>query len=135
MGFGEYANFDGLGLAELIRRREVSAAEVLEAAIERVERHDPRLNAVVYRAYDEARRQAAAPLREAAFAGVPFLVKDLNLNVAGMPRTDAVGVHRVAAAAAGVVGLQAVQCIAAGPDRACEHAGRQRGDPQLSLRS
>jgi amidase len=88
MGFADYVEYDGLGLAELIRRKEVSASEVLEAAIERVERHNPRLNAVVYKAYDEARAQAARPLAAAPFAGVPFLLKDLNLNVAGMPRTD-----------------------------------------------
>jgi amidase len=88
MGFADYVEYDGLGLAELIRRKEVSASEVLEAAIERVERHNPRLNAVVYKAYDEARAQAARPLAAAPFGGVPFLLKDLNLNVAGMPRTD-----------------------------------------------
>ncbi len=88
MGFAQYADYDGLGLAQLIRSRQVSAAEVLEAAIERVERLNPRLNAVVHTAYDEARREAAGPGRDAPFAGVPFLVKDLNLDVAGMPRTD-----------------------------------------------
>jgi len=88
MGFSEYAEHDGLGLADLIRRREVSPAEVLEAAIENVERHNPRLNAVVYKAYDEARRTAAGPLPEGTLRGVPFLLKDLNLDVAGMPRTD-----------------------------------------------
>ena len=88
MGFSEYAEHDGLGLADLIRRREVSPAEVLEAAIENVERHNPRLNAVVYKAYDEARRTVAGSLPEGTLRGVPFLLKDLNLDVAGMPRTD-----------------------------------------------
>ncbi len=88
MGFSEYAEHDGLGLADLIRRREVSPAEVLEAAIENVERHNPRLNAVIYKAYDEARRTSAGPLPEGTLRGVPFLLKDLNLDVAGMPRTD-----------------------------------------------
>ncbi len=88
MGFAEYAEYDGLGLAERIRRRDVSAAEVLEAAIERVERLNPRLNAVVYKAYDDARRAAAGPRPDGPLQGVPFLLKDLNLNAAGMPRTD-----------------------------------------------
>ena len=88
MGFSEYAEHDGLGLADLIRRREVSPAEVLEAAIENVERHNPQLNAVIYKAYDEARRTAAGPLPGGTLRGVPFLLKDLNLDVAGMPRTD-----------------------------------------------
>jgi len=88
MGFAEYAEHDGLGLAELVRRREVSPAEVLEAAIERVERHNAKLNAVVHRAYDDARRAASAALPDGPFRGVPFLLKDLNLDAAGMPRTD-----------------------------------------------
>ena len=88
MGFAEYAEYDGLGLAELVRRREVSPAEVLDAAIERVERHNARLNAVVHRAYDGARRAAAGALPDGPFRGVPFLLKDLNLDAAGMPRTD-----------------------------------------------
>ena len=52
MGFPEYADHDGLGLAELVRRKEVTPAELVEAAIERIERHNPVLNAVVYKAYD-----------------------------------------------------------------------------------
>jgi amidase len=88
MGFAEYAAYDALGLAELIRRRAVSPAEVLEAAIERIERHNPTLNAVVHRAYEAARQTALAPLPDGPFCGVPFLVKDLNCDVAGMPRTD-----------------------------------------------
>ena len=48
------------GLAELVRKGEVSAAELVEAAIERIERHNPALNAVVYKAYDEARAAAGA---------------------------------------------------------------------------
>ena len=88
MGFAEYAEYDALGLAELIRRRALSPAEVLEAAIERIERHNPTLNAVVHRAYEAARRTALGPLPDGPFCGVPFLVKDLNCDVAGMPRTD-----------------------------------------------
>jgi amidase len=88
MGFSEYADHDGLALADLIRRREVSPSEVLEAAIERIERHNPVLNAVVHQAFDSARRTAAAGPPEGPFRGVPFLVKDLNCDVGGMPRTD-----------------------------------------------
>ncbi len=88
MSFPEYAEYDALGLAELIRRGEVKPIEVLEAAIERVERHDPALNAVVHRAFDEARAVATVALPDGPFRGVPFLVKDLNLSVAGWPRTD-----------------------------------------------
>ena len=88
MGFAEYSDYDGLGLAELVRRGEVSPGELVEEAILRVERHDPTLNAVVYKAYDEARRTAASELPDGPFRGVPFLVKDLGCPVAGMPRTS-----------------------------------------------
>ncbi len=88
MAFTEYSEYDGLGLAELVRRGEVSAAELVEEAIARIERHNPVLNAVVYKAYDEARRAARGVLPDGAFRGVPFLVKDLRMQVAGMPMTD-----------------------------------------------
>jgi amidase len=97
MGFTEYAQYDGLGLAELVRRGEVKAAEVVEAAIERIERHDGALNAVVHKAYDEARAVAAAPLPDGPFAGVPFLIKDLGAKVKGWPRTSGSNFAQVAA--------------------------------------
>ena len=84
-GFSEYADYDGLGLAELIRRKEVSPEEVLGAAIAAIERHNPALNAVIHTMYDEAR--AAAAGAEGAFAGVPFLLKDLGAHCAGAPYT------------------------------------------------
>ncbi|MGC1579357.1 MAG: hypothetical protein WA813_25105, partial [Beijerinckiaceae bacterium] len=46
MGFAEYSNYDGLGLAELVNKKEVKPAELVEAAFERIERHNPQLNAV-----------------------------------------------------------------------------------------
>lgn len=88
MNFTEYASHDAVGIADLVRRKEVSPGEVVEAAIEGIERHDPAINAVVYRAFDEARAAAAGPLPEGPFTGVPFLVKDLLLQVAGWPRTS-----------------------------------------------
>ncbi len=88
MSFKDYAEYDGLGLADLVRRREVSALELVDAAIERIERHNPAINAVVHKAYDEARAAAKGPLPEGPFTGVPFLVKDLLIQVAGWPRTS-----------------------------------------------
>ncbi len=88
MGFTEYADYDGLGLAELVRRKEVTPAELVEAAIERIERHNGTLNAVVHEAYDEARATARGRLSDGPFTGVPFLVKDLGCPVAGWPRTS-----------------------------------------------
>lgn len=88
MGLANYSDYDGLGLAELVRRGEVTALELVEEAIARIERHDPALNAVVYRAYDAARNAAAGPLPEGPFRGVPFLIKDLGCPVGGWPRTS-----------------------------------------------
>src|SRR4051794_33530291 len=88
MPLDDYSDYDGLGLAELVRRREVSALELVDAAIERAERHNPALNAVVYKGYDEARAAAKGPLPDGPFTGVPFLVKDLLIQVAGWPRTS-----------------------------------------------
>ncbi len=88
MNFSDYAAHDGVGLAELIRRGEASPLEVVDAAIAGVERHNPRINAVVYQAFDEARAAARGPLPDGPFRGVPFLVKDLLLQVAGWPRTS-----------------------------------------------
>jgi amidase len=88
MTFSSYADYDALGLAELVAKGEVSPAELTEAAIERIERHNPALNAVVYKGYDDARKAAAGPLPDGPFKGVPFLIKDLGVTVAGWPRTS-----------------------------------------------
>ena len=88
MGFTEYSEHDGLGLAGLVAHGDVSPAELVEAAIERIEARNGALNAVVYKAYDEARAAARGPLPDGPFRGVPFLIKDLGLAVAGWPRTS-----------------------------------------------
>jgi Asp-tRNA(Asn)/Glu-tRNA(Gln) amidotransferase A subunit family amidase len=74
---------DGLGLAELVRRREVNAKELLDAVIARVEALNPRLNAVVTRMYDAARAAIGAGLPVGPFTGVPYLLKDIGLLYAG----------------------------------------------------
>ncbi len=91
MSFAQYADYDGLGLAELVRNKDVSPAELLEAAIERAERHNGKLNAIVTKAYDQARAAAKGSLGDGPFKGVPFLIKDLGLEVQGLPRSD--GTH------------------------------------------
>src|SRR5262245_61912844 len=73
----EYLKYDAMGLAELIRSREVTAAEVVDAAIARAETVNPKINAIVTPMYDEARSQARGPIA-GPLAGVPFLIKDLN---------------------------------------------------------
>ena len=83
MRMDDYANYDAVGLAELVRQGDVTPAELTEAAIERAERHNGALNAVVFKAYDEARAAAAGALPDGPFRGVPFLLKDLGAGVAG----------------------------------------------------
>ncbi|WP_037493578.1 amidase [Sneathiella glossodoripedis] len=84
--FEDYDQYDGLGLAELVRRKEVSAPELLESAIARTEMLNPALNAVVYRMYEEARRYVRQELpTEGPFSGVPFLLKDLIATYKGTP--------------------------------------------------
>lgn len=83
--FPEYHRYDGLGLADLVRRKQVTPRELVEEAISRIEALNPRLNAVVSRMYDHARAAAQGHVPEGPFAGVPFLLKDLIANCAGVP--------------------------------------------------
>ena len=86
-GFADFARFDGLGLAELVRRGEVAPIELVEEAIARIEARNPALNAVVLKLYDSARAAARGPLA-GPFAGVPFLLKDLGATLAGTPTSE-----------------------------------------------
>ncbi|TMQ28045.1 MAG: amidase [Candidatus Rokuibacteriota bacterium] len=80
----EFERYDGIGLAELVRRREVTATEVLEETIARIEARNPTINAVVTRMYDEARKAIAAGLPTGPFTGVPYLLKDLGALYTGV---------------------------------------------------
>ncbi len=84
----EYSALDGTSLAELVRHGEVSALELADAAIERIEALNPRLNAVVERDYDAARAAAVCTDRHLPLAGVPFLAKDMNIEVKGLHLTS-----------------------------------------------
>ncbi len=83
----DYAEYDGVDLAELVKKGGITPAELIEAAADRVARHNPTINAVVYQAFDEALAKADK-LPVGPFRGVPFLVKDLLIQVAGWPRTS-----------------------------------------------
>jgi amidase len=94
-GFAEYARYDALGLADLVRRGDVAPGELVEEAIARIERVNPRLNAVVLALYQQARAAAReTPAEGAPFAGVPFLLKDLLQGVQGVPTTDGSRIYR-----------------------------------------
>jgi amidase len=74
---------DATDQAALVRSGQVTASELLDAAIERIEAIDPALNAVVIRWFDHARGVASGELPAGAFRGVPFLLKDLWATYAG----------------------------------------------------
>ncbi len=76
-----------MGLAELVRKRKVSPRELVDAAIERADSLNPDLNAVVVRR-DEAARSEADEAPQGPFAGVPFLVKDMDGVLANEPNTS-----------------------------------------------
>ncbi|MEO8157518.1 MAG: amidase [Betaproteobacteria bacterium] len=86
-GFAEYEEYDALGLADLVQRREVTPNELLEAAIERVEARNPTVNAVTMKLYEHGRRAIADGLPQGPFRGVPFLMKDLTSPVEGVRMT------------------------------------------------
>jgi amidase len=85
LSFDEYARLDGTALAEMIRRRDVSAAEVREVAIAAIARFNPKINAVLEVLSDASAADVAALRPDAPFAGVPFLIKELVLHAANAP--------------------------------------------------
>ncbi len=76
--FAEYDRYDALGLADLVRRREASPRELLDAARERLDAVEPAINAVPVRCDEAAEEMLAALPEDAPLAGVPFLLKDLG---------------------------------------------------------
>ena len=78
------ADLDTVGLAEHLAAGKVSPAELVEAAIARVEKVAGELNPMAFTAYDRARAEAASPRGDGFLAGIPTLIKD-NVDVAGMP--------------------------------------------------
>ncbi len=90
------AFLDATAQADLVRRNELTALEMVEGAIDRIERLNPELNAVIMPFFDMARDAAKLQQNsqlnlESPFAGVPFLLKDLVSECKGMPRTDGSG--------------------------------------------
>src|SRR6201987_5262471 len=79
MAFKEYGNFDAVGLAELVRKKQVTPKDLLDEAVARTASVDPEINAVVVKHYDFAERQIEKGLPQGPFTGVPFLLKDLDL--------------------------------------------------------
>ncbi|MBI3677529.1 MAG: amidase [Proteobacteria bacterium] len=88
MAIKDYAKYDALGLADLVKKKKVKPSELLEEAIARAEALNPKLNAIIYKDYDNARTRAKGKLR-GPFAGVPFLLKDIFALTTTMPTRQA----------------------------------------------
>jgi Asp-tRNA(Asn)/Glu-tRNA(Gln) amidotransferase A subunit family amidase len=86
----EYVSYDALGLADVVARGKASPEEVLEVALATIDAVNPGLNAVIARRDDAARAEVAAGLPEGPLRGAPYLIKDLNGHVAGLPTTNGV---------------------------------------------
>ena len=87
MKFSEYNQYDGLGLAALIQNKEIQAQQLLEVALARTQQVNPRLNAIIIPMYEHAQKRSLQQLT-GPFSGVPFLLKDLQQEYAGVPTSS-----------------------------------------------
>lgn len=87
-GFTEYRDHDALGLAALVRDRQITAQELLEAAIEAAKTADPAVHALSQKLYDYGRAALRDNLPDGPFAGVPFLLKDIGATLKGTVTTQ-----------------------------------------------
>ena len=85
MRHDEYRSFDALGLADLVRSKQVRAEELLDLALDRAGATDHQIAAVVSMQAERARRAIAAGLPNGPFTGVPFLIKDLGCDAVDFP--------------------------------------------------
>src|SRR5712672_2284051 len=93
MAFKEFGGYDAVGLADLVRKKQVSAGELLDEAIARTAKVDPQINAVVVKHYDYAKKQIDKGLPDGPFTGVPFLLKDIDI-LAGTVTTSGASIFR-----------------------------------------
>src|SRR4029453_18715931 len=93
MAFREYGKYDAVGLADLVRKKQVSAGELLDEAIARTAKVDPQINAVVVKHSDHPKQPIDKGLPDGRFTGVPFLLKDLDL-LQGTVTTFGASVYR-----------------------------------------
>jgi amidase len=92
----ELVRYDAIGLSELIRKGEITPPEILETTINRIEKINPRINAVIYKMYDQAREAAkiwssltkTTKIFDSIFCGIPFLLKDLIAECKGTPFSE-----------------------------------------------
>lgn len=82
MNINEYMQYDGLGLAELVAKMQVTPQELLNLALARSQQTNPEINAIIVPMHDYAHERSQQAL-SGPFAGIPFLVKDLFQEYAG----------------------------------------------------
>jgi amidase len=87
--FQEYSFMDATSLAELIRKKEIKPIELIEAAIERIEHLNPKLNAIITPMFEMATKEAKGDIPQGPFTGVPILLKDIAAEHAGVRHTEA----------------------------------------------
>ena len=83
-----YTRYDAMGLAQLIKNKDISATELLQLAISQAEQHNPSINAIITKLYDYGQQQIDQGLPDGAFSGVPFLLKDLLGSLGGTPMSN-----------------------------------------------
>ncbi|HEY1421078.1 MAG TPA: amidase [Candidatus Dormibacteraeota bacterium] len=130
----ELAGLDAIGQAELVRLKEARPIELLEAAIARIEAVNPTINAVVTRLFEQAREQACRPLPAGPLSGVPFLLKDLGAEQAGVLQTSgsrAMRDYRPAADSPLVTAYRAAGLIIAGRTSTPEFGNHSTTEPVL----
>ena len=99
MNLQEYASYDGLGLAELVKSKQVTPKELVDLALEGIEKINPELNAVWQTLKEHAYKEIEEGLPKGDFEGVPLLLKELIINA------DGVSINSGSRLAEGVSGL------------------------------
>ena len=130
----DFARLDALGQAELVRDGQVTAGELTQAAIARIEHLNPTLNAVVTNLFEEALQAAAQPLPQGPLAGAPFLLKDLGMDQAGVLQTAgsrAFRSHRPATDSPIVTAYRAAGLIIVGRTSTPEFGNHSTTEPVL----
>ncbi|MFO7884492.1 MAG: amidase [Desulfobacteraceae bacterium] len=84
----DYESYDAVELADFVRTGQIHPSEILEAAVDRIERLNPHINAVVRKMYDQAEKSIEKGLPKGTLQGVPFLLKDLGENYKGIPTSQ-----------------------------------------------
>ncbi|MBT4204245.1 MAG: amidase [Rhodobiaceae bacterium] len=87
MQLNEYKSYDATDLAKIVKNKDIHPKELLDLAISSIESEDKTISAVVIKAYDAANKTIENGIPNGPFAGVPFLLKDLNVSYKGLPTT------------------------------------------------